>query len=256
MVFRETPTVFAISSTVQSPPSYICRATLTFWGVITGGRPPFLPLARAAASPALVRSRDQVPLELGQGAHDLEEQPAVGRRGVEGLLEASQAHLRARPGPRRGRSGAAGTCPSRSSRQTTTVSPGRSWSRSRSSWGRRSRAPEVLSVKVLMQPADGPARRVARRGPGRSSTPSRSPGDHPSGQCIKKGSCRSISTHSFCPGFVTRRSGRFGARAARGSQRVDSDRKACRLSGKIGTWTPNCQKRGDICLALHRSGWS
>jgi hypothetical protein len=42
---------------VCSPDSYISRATATFSALITLGRPPRRPRARAAARPAWVRSR-------------------------------------------------------------------------------------------------------------------------------------------------------------------------------------------------------
>ena len=56
-VARLTPTVAAIASMVCSFESRICRATASFSTVMTGGRPAIRPRARAAASPAMVRSR-------------------------------------------------------------------------------------------------------------------------------------------------------------------------------------------------------
>ncbi len=53
---RLTPTVVAIAATVCCRDAYIRRATASFCGVMTGGRPPARPRARAAASPAAVRS--------------------------------------------------------------------------------------------------------------------------------------------------------------------------------------------------------
>jgi hypothetical protein len=42
---------------VYCPEAYISPATRTLWAVMTDGRPPWRPRARAAANPALVRSR-------------------------------------------------------------------------------------------------------------------------------------------------------------------------------------------------------
>jgi hypothetical protein len=57
MVARLTPRTAPIFATVISFCSYIRRAALTWSGDSAGGRPPLRPRARAAASPALVRSR-------------------------------------------------------------------------------------------------------------------------------------------------------------------------------------------------------
>jgi hypothetical protein len=57
MEARLTPRVVAIAATVYCPDAYISRATWSLWPLSTDGRPPRRPRARAAASPALVRSR-------------------------------------------------------------------------------------------------------------------------------------------------------------------------------------------------------
>src|SRR5215204_752150 len=69
------------------------RAWASFLASSDRGRPPLRPRARAACRPAWVRSRDQVPLELGQGAEDVKDElPAAGGR-VDRLLEAAEADL-------------------------------------------------------------------------------------------------------------------------------------------------------------------
>jgi hypothetical protein len=52
-----TPSMAAIAVTVWAPEAYSCRAAASLAGVMTLGRPPMRPRARAAASPAVVRSR-------------------------------------------------------------------------------------------------------------------------------------------------------------------------------------------------------
>jgi hypothetical protein len=54
---RLTPSALAIAATVYCLEAYISRASRILGSVITAGRPPVRPRARAAASPALVRSR-------------------------------------------------------------------------------------------------------------------------------------------------------------------------------------------------------
>jgi hypothetical protein len=57
MDVRLTPSVVAMAATVYCPDAYIFWATWSLWAVMTNGRPPWRPRARAAASPAAVRSR-------------------------------------------------------------------------------------------------------------------------------------------------------------------------------------------------------
>src|SRR5215213_5753524 len=57
MEARLTPRALAIAATVYCPEQYISWATWSLCPVSTDGRPPRRPRARAAASPALVRSR-------------------------------------------------------------------------------------------------------------------------------------------------------------------------------------------------------
>src|SRR6266508_6539942 len=54
---RLTPSALAIAATVYCLEAYISRASRILGSVITAGRPPVRPRARAAASPALVRPR-------------------------------------------------------------------------------------------------------------------------------------------------------------------------------------------------------
>src|SRR5215470_10385999 len=55
------------------------------------GRPANRPRARAACRPASVRFIANLPLELGQGPEDVEDQLAAGGRGVDVLLQAFEA---------------------------------------------------------------------------------------------------------------------------------------------------------------------
>jgi hypothetical protein len=54
---RLTPSALAIAARVYRLEAYISRASRILGSVITAGRPPVRPRARAAAKPALVRSR-------------------------------------------------------------------------------------------------------------------------------------------------------------------------------------------------------
>ena len=54
---RLTPSALAIAATVYCLEAYISRASRILGSVIPTGRPPVRPRARAAASPALVRSQ-------------------------------------------------------------------------------------------------------------------------------------------------------------------------------------------------------
>ena len=56
MVARETPRVLAMAATVMSRRSFNSLAVRILSGVMTVGRPPRRPRARAAARPAAVRS--------------------------------------------------------------------------------------------------------------------------------------------------------------------------------------------------------
>jgi hypothetical protein len=101
------------------------------WPVSNGGRP----------------FTDQVAFELGQGGEDMEDEPAAGGGGVDRLLEAAV------PDAALGQTGdgvgqMAEERPSRSSFQTTRVSPGRSWSRTCSRTRRSVRAPLAVSVNT------------------------------------------------------------------------------------------------------------
>jgi hypothetical protein len=67
------------------------RAWVFFFASSFRGRPPLFPRARAASRPALGPLADDVPLELGQGREDVEDQfPAAGRR-IDTFLEAPEA---------------------------------------------------------------------------------------------------------------------------------------------------------------------
>ena len=57
MEARLTPRAWAIAATVYCPEQYISWAIWSLCPLSTEGRPPWRPRARAAASPALVRSR-------------------------------------------------------------------------------------------------------------------------------------------------------------------------------------------------------
>jgi hypothetical protein len=101
------------------------RATSSLCPVSTDGRPPWRPRARAAASPAGGAFADEVAFEFGQGGEHVEHQLAAGGGGVNRFLEARN------PTPRSARPVTVSTrcrsdLPSRSSFQTTRVSPARS----------------------------------------------------------------------------------------------------------------------------------
>ena len=59
------------------------RAWQICCAVSLGLRPPLRPRARAAANPALVRSRDQIAFHLGERCHYPEEEFALGRAGID-----------------------------------------------------------------------------------------------------------------------------------------------------------------------------
>ena len=69
------------------------RAWAFFFVSSSGGRPPSLPAGPGRVEPGPGPLADEVPLELGQGREDVEDQlPAAGRR-VDALLEAPEADL-------------------------------------------------------------------------------------------------------------------------------------------------------------------
>jgi hypothetical protein len=125
----------------------ISCATRSFWPVITGGRPPCRPRTRAAASPALVRSRIRSRSNSASAANTWKTSLPPG-------VVVSIASWRLQnPTPRSASPVTVSTKwrsdrPSRSSFQTTRVSPGRSWSRSCSRVGRSVRVPLAVSVKT------------------------------------------------------------------------------------------------------------
>lgn len=80
-MLRDTPKVAAISAIVWSGCCIRCRACVTCFDERAGGRPPFRPRARAAASPAIVRSREK---NLPAGV-------VVGGSGVDAIGQASNA---------------------------------------------------------------------------------------------------------------------------------------------------------------------
>jgi hypothetical protein len=131
---------------------YNARAICAFFGVSAFGRPPFRPRARAALSPACVRSRmisrsnsasapkiwnisfpPDVVVSIAS-VIDLKPIPRLLRPVI-----VSMRCLRERP--------------SRSSLHTTRVSPSRRWLRASSSPVRSALAPDAVSVKTLSQPA-------------------------------------------------------------------------------------------------------
>jgi hypothetical protein len=80
----------AIAAIVYCPEAYISRATWALWAVITEGRPPRRPRARAAASPAGGAFADEVAFEFGQGGEHVEDELAAGGGGVDRLLKAAE----------------------------------------------------------------------------------------------------------------------------------------------------------------------
>jgi hypothetical protein len=90
---------------------------------------------------------DQVAFELGQGGKDVEDELATGGGGVDRLLEAAEPDA-ALSQAGDGVDQMPNDRPSRSSFQTTRVSPGRSWSRSCWRVGRSGRAPLAVSVNT------------------------------------------------------------------------------------------------------------
>src|SRR3954463_10952832 len=72
---------------------YSVRAWVFFFASSFRGRPPLLSAGPGRVEPGPGPLADDVPLELGQGREDVEDQlPAAGRR-VDALLEAAEADL-------------------------------------------------------------------------------------------------------------------------------------------------------------------
>jgi hypothetical protein len=115
--------------------------------VITVGRPPVRPRARAAASPAWVRSRIRSRSNSASAPNRWKTSLPPGV-----VVSRASATLR-NPTPRSSRVVTVSIRwrrerPSRSSFHTTRVSPGRSWSRTLVSSGRASSEPDAVSVKT------------------------------------------------------------------------------------------------------------
>jgi hypothetical protein len=81
-----------MTATVYCPERYFSSATRSLWAVMTEGRPPWRPRARAAANPSGGAFADQVAFELSQGGEDVEDELAAGGGGVDRLLEAAEPH--------------------------------------------------------------------------------------------------------------------------------------------------------------------
>ena len=152
MVARPTFIILAIWSTVTERDSYKRRTSLICFSSRLAGRPPVLPLALAASSPARVRSRirsrsnwanDPKMLNMRVQPGVLVSIASVSERNctplASKLLMSSTRFCRDRP--------------SLSSFQTTTVSPSRSRSSMWSSSGRWAFAPDATSMKIRLQPA-------------------------------------------------------------------------------------------------------
>lgn len=92
MVDRPTCIIAAIWSTVTVFDSYSLRTSLTCFSSSLAGRPPFLPRARAASSPARVRSADQVAFELCEAAEDVEHERAARCAGVYRFGQGAEPH--------------------------------------------------------------------------------------------------------------------------------------------------------------------
>jgi hypothetical protein len=90
MEARLTPRVSAIAATVYCPDAYISRATWSLWAVITDGRPPWRPRARAAARPAVVRSRMRSRSNSAKAAKTWKTSLPPGGGGVDRFLEAAE----------------------------------------------------------------------------------------------------------------------------------------------------------------------
>jgi len=144
------PGVPSLCGTAGVPASSICRTTRAFAGVITVGRPPTRPEARAAASPSWVFSEIRSPTPPSRPARGT----ATDRRGLlvsmpcqDDQLHPSLAQLPTTSIRWRTER------PIRSSFVTTSSSPARSCSRQRSQSGRRASFPDAVSTKTRSQPA-------------------------------------------------------------------------------------------------------
>lgn len=158
MVVRLTCIMDDICPTVTERDSYKRRTSLACFSSRLDGRPPVLPLALAASSPARVRSRirsrsnwanDPKILNMSVPPGVLVSIDSVSERNCTPLasksLMSSTRFCRDRP--------------SLSSFQTTTVSPSRSRSSMWSSSGRCAFAPDATSVKIRSQPTFSSASR-------------------------------------------------------------------------------------------------
>jgi hypothetical protein len=90
MEARLTPSVLAIVATVYCPERYISWATWSLWPVSTEGRPPWRPRARAAASPAAVRSRIRSRSNSARAAKTWKTSLPPGGGGVDCLLQVAE----------------------------------------------------------------------------------------------------------------------------------------------------------------------
>lgn len=132
----------AISSSVWSRPSRRRLAVASFGGGMRAGRPPTLPLARAAATLAAEHSITTSRSNWASAENAC--------RSLLGEI----ANLCPTPLARRqGRPGAGTERPNRSRRHTTRVSPRRRWSKTRESSGRSVRDAEAVSDHTRLQPA-------------------------------------------------------------------------------------------------------
>ena len=84
------PTISQISRMLYCGSRLSATAAFRFFSSTPLGRPPLRPRARAAVSPACVRS-NQIALELGQQRKQMKDQLATHGCGIELLLEAPKA---------------------------------------------------------------------------------------------------------------------------------------------------------------------
>jgi hypothetical protein len=81
---------FCASAQGVAPSGTSPRATFGLWVVMTEGRPPWRPRARAGGQPGGGAFADEVAFELGQGGEDVEDELAAGGGGVDRFLEAAE----------------------------------------------------------------------------------------------------------------------------------------------------------------------